>query len=280
MKTTSIEMIHKELFELLVEFDKLCRANQIEYSIHGGTLIGSKRYGDFIPWDDDADVTMMSWDYEKLAGILNQSESGYHFTDDELGHRFTRKNREGRVMAWIDVIEYNYVTENAALRRLRNGLLLTLYAMSKNRESIKTVTVQKHGHLRVSLFQICYLLGRAMPRRLPISLHRYVSRKSMTGRKTLLQRTNDQARALRRLVPVEWYGRYEDSFIRGYPFRATTEYHKVLAQVYGEDWLTPPPGERRIPHQDAVREAFQALQDQYETSMAEKNIKGRKKHKK
>ena len=35
--------------DMLVEFDRVCRANNIPYAIFGGTLLGAVRHGGYIP---------------------------------------------------------------------------------------------------------------------------------------------------------------------------------------------------------------------------------------
>lgn len=57
-------------FELLCYFDKICRQNNIKYSLTGGTLLGAIRQGGFIPWDDDADVFLARPEYEKLVAAF------------------------------------------------------------------------------------------------------------------------------------------------------------------------------------------------------------------
>ncbi len=51
---------------LLEYFDKVCRENDIKYSLTGGTLLGAVRHKGLIPWDDDVDVFLSRPEFEKL----------------------------------------------------------------------------------------------------------------------------------------------------------------------------------------------------------------------
>ena len=61
-----LEKLQKVELEMLIEVDRICRKNNINYSIMYGTLLGAVRNGGFIPWDDDCDVVFKRDEYEKL----------------------------------------------------------------------------------------------------------------------------------------------------------------------------------------------------------------------
>lgn len=53
--------------QILISFDKICQENGLTYFLAFGTLLGAARHEGFIPWDDDIDVMMPRYDYERLV---------------------------------------------------------------------------------------------------------------------------------------------------------------------------------------------------------------------
>jgi len=58
------------LLDILVDFDRVCRKNNIPYWIEAGTLLGAVRHGGFIPWDDDIDIEVLKKDFKRLKKAL------------------------------------------------------------------------------------------------------------------------------------------------------------------------------------------------------------------
>ena len=65
--------IQAKLLDMLVWFDRTCRANGLRYYALGGTMLGAVRHRGFIPWDDDIDVGMPRKDYERLARLMGRT---------------------------------------------------------------------------------------------------------------------------------------------------------------------------------------------------------------
>lgn len=61
-----ISELHAVQLELLKEFDRVCKENDIHYFLAQGTLIGAIRHKGFVPWDDDIDVIIPYEDFGKL----------------------------------------------------------------------------------------------------------------------------------------------------------------------------------------------------------------------
>ena len=67
-----LNVLHEKLFHMLLMFDGICRKHNITYYLDSGSAIGAVRDHDFIPWDDDIDVTITRPDYLKLREVLKK----------------------------------------------------------------------------------------------------------------------------------------------------------------------------------------------------------------
>ena len=76
---------HDEMLELLISFDTFCKRHDIKYSLADGTLMGAMRHGNFIPWDDDADLMVTRSEYVKIREAIKADDSirllKIHFLD-------------------------------------------------------------------------------------------------------------------------------------------------------------------------------------------------------
>lgn len=71
MKNQTVKDVQNRILEVMKFIDHVCRENDIEYFIMGGTALGAIRHGGFIPWDDDLDIFMTPQNYEKFRKVFN-----------------------------------------------------------------------------------------------------------------------------------------------------------------------------------------------------------------
>lgn len=55
---------------LMSKLDAICAANNIQYWLSYGSLVGTLSRSGFIPWDDDIDICMLRSDVDKLTAAL------------------------------------------------------------------------------------------------------------------------------------------------------------------------------------------------------------------
>ena len=61
--------VQKKLYDLLKKFDKICKDNDVEYYLAGGSALGAVRHKGFLPWDDDVDLFITRNNYIKLKRL-------------------------------------------------------------------------------------------------------------------------------------------------------------------------------------------------------------------
>ncbi len=88
----TLRQLQRIELEILIEIDRICRKNKIYYSLTGGTLLGAVRCGGFIPWDDDADISMMRSEYIKFQKAcktdLDSDRFYFQDIDSTKGYRW------------------------------------------------------------------------------------------------------------------------------------------------------------------------------------------------
>ena len=93
---------------ILKEVDKICIKHNIQYFVGGGTAIGQKRHGGFIPWDDDIDINMSRNDYDKFLEVASRELPDYlflqnHRTDVNFSKLYTKVRLKN-----TKFVEYQY----------------------------------------------------------------------------------------------------------------------------------------------------------------------------
>ena len=106
LEDADICRLHEHLLEMLIDIDRVCRNNDLYYSLSGGTALGAVRHKGFIPWDDDVDVFMTRESYSRFIQLFDaQLGSKYYLhcpeKNPELGSTSIQIIKKGTLFKTI-----------------------------------------------------------------------------------------------------------------------------------------------------------------------------------
>lgn len=249
-KSTTIEQHQNVLYELLMEFDRICRLHNIPYILYAGTAIGAVRHNGFIPWDDDADVLMLRPDYEHFLAVAEQTLSSNYFLQKEysehwpIGSTKLRKNNTTCLEKYhpddihrhqgiyIDIFPCDNASNVSLVRKIQFLASRVIIAKDLHKRKYETDSVVKKAFM---LF--CKIIPRAPLRKIVLlkgkSNTNYVH--SFFGS----TRSDKNSIFLR-----EWITSTEDHQFMDSQFLISSYYDQLLTRMYG-DYMTIPSEEER-----------------------------------
>lgn len=77
--------LQDKILEIVSYIDQVCEQEGIDYCLMGGSALGAKRHGGFIPWDDDLDIFMTPDNYEKFRSYFQTKGDKERFYLQEWG---------------------------------------------------------------------------------------------------------------------------------------------------------------------------------------------------
>lgn len=83
---TKLRHLQLVILEIAKDIDKLCRENNINYYLLGGSAIGAIRHNGFVPWDDDLDIIMDYKNYDRFCQVCRTqlNKEKYYFQEGEV----------------------------------------------------------------------------------------------------------------------------------------------------------------------------------------------------
>lgn len=261
------------LLETLIEFDRVCKLLDIEYSLAYGTLIGAIRHNGFIPWDDDIDIILDRENYNRLLenGSLYFGDNYFiecHETNPNYLHSFAKlRNKKYRYLEsnmghvdvddslWIDLFPFDAVPDSNA-DRLNHYKVTNKISKTINR-LVFTRPLPYDKGIRKFLKTIIYTVNRTFGK-----LYFFLPKK-YTKRESIITMYNSQDTEmlcnvgfpkqdfndyLADCINRSSFESYIDWEFEGRKFKVFTDYDLILTNRYGDYMTLPDESERINPH--------------------------------
>lgn len=262
MKTEAITLSNEELrrlqlvqLQILKEFDKVCRENDIKYILDAGTLLGAVRHKGFIPWDDDIDVRMLRSEYEKFREIACKDFSDTIYFQDY---------RNEKAYPWLYSKVRMYGTRAVRVGQehlgMRDGIFIDIFPCDGipadekafKKKCVKAQLCRRTLYARTArvtatniLEKIKWNLVCLIPRTLVYSVIEGLVEKHPAD-------SADKVGCLGWHAPKDvngfdkkWFTELEDIGFEGEMFMAPKDYDGFLRFSFGDDYMTPPKEEDR-----------------------------------
>ena len=246
--------------ELIKEVDRICRKNNIEYTLDSGTLLGAIREKGFIPWDDDADISFTRDQYEKFFEACKKDLNTEKYflqeyrTDKEYPWGYSKLRMKGTTYVqigqehmkfmngiFIDLFIYDPVPDNYFLRRLHHFACF----LTRKCQYSAIGRLNAKNPIQRLIYKVLYLIPRSW---VFAALDKLVE---VTNRNPNTELVRHKTYPYSRKecyygLPSKCYESYSDVEFEGETFRKIDNYDLNLSMLYG-DYMTPPPVDER-PH--------------------------------
>ena len=269
-KMYPIRDIQKVQLEMLLEFDRICKKNNIKYQLFSGTLLGAIRHKGFIPWDDDVDVCLLREDYNRFVKTCKTELNQNYFlqtyeTDKNYIMQFAkiRKNNTKFVERgtsqcnihqgiYIDVFPLDNILPDKFIGKVQQKLLYILGRTNLSRVKMHCLYAKKPIEKYLS-FIMHYLL-KLIPKNLTDKLQTNIAcmfEKQNTKFVSHLTNGASYERYYRYLVDKNDFKNTIEVEFEGCKFPVPKNYHKVLRKLFG-DYMNLPPIEKRNSHHNII----------------------------
>ena len=259
VKLTSGQLRTLQLIELemIVEVDRICRKNHIQYTLDGGTLLGAIRHKGFIPWDDDADIVMARHEYARFFRACKNDLDKERFflqeyrTDPNYRWGYAKLRRKGtefiragqehmryKTGVCIDIFPLDHVPDSYIFRRIYYGInycIRKILYSELGKEAAPTAFLRAWYRL---LFKIPRNCAFAVRNRMAATVNRKPTE--------LVCHTMcpNPGPTCKYGMPASCYTGYQEYEFEGMLFQGLSDYDNFLRLSYGEYKQFPPIDER------------------------------------
>lgn len=251
MEIENIKEFHHRLALLMVEIHRICKENDIKYTMIGGSLLGALRHKGFIPWDDDMDIALTYDNYKRFLEVVK-----------DIKHDWLEFETAGLAKGCYEPFIKAYDKRTTFLEGHADspkGIFIDIFPITKCGNSMQESVKERRkyrfwqsllkrkgytfhtGGLRefvlrnmARCFSVSVLVGKLQKQLEHLSAKDYVYSADFDG-------------TLKGIVPTDLFDSYKLYKFEEYEFMGITEADRYLKLVFG-DYMQLPPEDKRVPH--------------------------------
>lgn len=231
--------IHEDLLKILKIFNELCLDNNIRYSLHGGTLLGCIRENGFIPWDDDADISIKRNEFIKLKALLQDCKGDLML--DTKNNRFPQLwlKIEGRDPVWMDIFIWDNISEIKCIQKIKIFIMCFFLAFLKTDNTMRLSTEsRKYTGIKHFMIFVIFCIGKLFPLEFKYNMADKASQ-LLGGKGRYIHRANDLYAGMKLILPAYVMEAYEYHKFEGIDLMVSKYYKEILESSYGKDYMIP-----------------------------------------
>lgn len=253
---TELRHLQLVILNIMKDIDDLCRRNDIEYYLLGGSAIGAIRHKGFIPWDDDLDIIMTDENYRKFIDVCHRKldSSKYQLQEGlkDWSMYFSKVRLKGTKLVegvtytdnpdlqgiYVDVFKMDNVSANKMMGRWQYfcAKVFLCYQLAARGDRENTFRLKK----RMMILFSFPLKIKGIREWFKKQVERY-NGKDAEYVGFFYGRTNMRTAIVRKeIFGKPRYVPFEDTHLC-----VAEHYDEYLTQMFG-DYLTPPPVEQQV----------------------------------
>lgn len=258
MKKIIKEELKQIQLEILDNVDLFCREHNIRYSMSCGTMLGAVRHGGYIPWDDDIDIYMLREDYNRFEAIFPK------IYKDRFAI-FSLKRRKDSTYAFTKVYDIRTICHEKYLDSVNPGVNIDVFPVDDvpddevewkhyNSRRRKLLLDLRHSGLRFSRinsfikncgvivywFKYFFTDRRKLVEQIDIFAQTHNGKGYERGFECVMGMNVKQP------FRKSLFEDLIDYRFEGHVFKGFKDYDEFLTCAFGNDYMTPPPLEKRI----------------------------------
>mgnify|MGYP001373469800 CR=1 FL=1 len=237
-----LELHQKAMINLVRIISEVCDDNDIDYWLDGGSLLGLARGNGIIPWDDDIDICIPQYDWERLINLLDE----YCLSDNNYCLYFKSKN----VDSWCEYFGVKSCfseSEEGFFRPVKIDLFPVRFVLEEDLKNDEEMVEEAAVFIKGPYSKKNKKEAFSDKKRFLLKYRSYCKEHEKHKKDTLLIKGHGQFSPIKNVKEEVVYPLVFSDF-EGLKIKVPNKINEYLIKTYGESYMSLPPLEKRMPY--------------------------------